>query len=784
MALGAFAAMPGAAWAADQAPPAADAAASDVGSGNDIVVTARRRAENLQSVPIAVTAISGEALQRSSVRDMFDLQRVVPSLQVSTGYRKEAPIFQIRGQRTNDMRATQDGPVAVYFNDVVVTPWYGQNLSFYDLSSVQVLKGPQGTLFGRNTTGGAVLASPVKPGNKLEGYATASYGRFDRWSVEGAVTVPASDLLSVRVSGKITRQGPMGHVLAGPIAGYGLGTEKSENVRVSAVLRPTSDIENYTVFYYDKFYSHRNALQTIAMAGNALLYNGGAPFGLPDAVTDVANLKNAGRYDSYQSDPTYVRTRAVGVNNTTTFNVGKSSLGEITLKNILGYRNLSTQAENDLDGTRALIIESTTDVAVKQYTEEFQVLGSSPAAEWAVGFNFYQLKGYDNSIVTALKGLNPTVPATTSFDVNNKSYSVYAQSTFHLGPLLSESLEKFSLTLGFRESWDNRFANFHPYNFYGLPTQVCKLPAALVDTPGVCAHAVSASFSAPTYVATLDYKPVPGILLYVTQRRGYRSGGFNSGASDNPAQFVPFKPEFVSDTEVGIKADTHPGGMFLRTNLAVYHSGYKDIQRQKQSKIGGFQPVSVIQNAASASITGLEFESLFQPTPNLELSGFWNHVAAHYNNYDARVYDSSTGALVAGTRDYTKNKFAFLPRNTISGTVRYTIPLGETVGDLALQGNYVWQSSMWSDEQIQPFAVPAYAANLTAPNFIPSYGLANFRVELSKIAGKNLTAAAYVKNAFDKKYAVGAIAIIESLGIEPIFWGDPRTWGLDLTYRF
>jgi iron complex outermembrane receptor protein len=148
------------------------------------------------------------------------------------------------------------------------------------------------------------------------------------------------------------------------------------------------------------------------------------------------------------------------------------------------------------------------------------------------------------------------------------------------------------------------------------------------------------------------------------------------------------------------------------------------------------------------------------------------------------VYDSSTGALVAGTRDYTKNKFAFLPRNTISGTVRYTIPLGETVGDLALQGNYVWQSSMWSDEQIQPFAVPAYAANLTAPNFIPSYGLANFRVELSKIAGKNLTAAAYVKNAFDKKYAVGAIAIIESLGIEPIFWGDPRTWGLDLTYRF
>jgi len=181
--------------------------------------------------------------------------------------------------------------------------------------------------------------------------------------------------------------------------------------------------------------------------------------------------------------------------------------------------------------------------------------------------------------------LNPAAPGTTSFDVKNKSYSVYAQSTFRLGALLNtDALEKFGLTLGFRQSWDNRFARFRPYNNFGLPNQTCSLPAALVDTPGVCAHAVSANFSAPTYVATLDYKPVSGVLLYVTQRRGYRSGGFNSGASSNAAQFVPFKPEFVNDTEIGIKADTRPGGMFLRTNLAVYRSQYKGIQRQASAQ--------------------------------------------------------------------------------------------------------------------------------------------------------------------------------------------------------
>jgi len=783
MALGALAAAPGAAWAADAAPAAGDSVTSAGASVNEVVVTARRRAENQQSVPIAVTALSGDALQRNSIRDMFDLQRVVPSLQVSTGYRKEAPIFQIRGLRTNDERATQDGPVAVYFNDVVVTPWYGQNLSFYDLSSVQVLKGPQGTLFGRNTTGGAILAAPVKPGDSLEGYATASYGEFNRRVVEGAVTLPASDLLSVRVSGKITRQGAMGHVLSGPIAGYGLGTEKSENARVSAVFRPTSDIENYTVAYYDKYFSHRNPVQTIALAGTALLYNGGPPFNLPNAVADVANLMTAGRYDSYQIDPTYVRTRAQGVNNTTTFKLGESSLGEITLKNILGYRDVSSQAENDLDGTRARILESHADLDLKQYTEEFQILGASSAADWAVGFNYYKLAGYDDSVTTAFQGLNPAAPGTTSFDVNNKSYSVYAQSTFRLGALLNtEALEKFALTVGFRESWDERFAHFRPFSDFGLPNQSCSLPTALQDTPGVCAHAVQANFSAPTYVVTLDYKPAPGVLLYATHRRGYRSGGFNSGASSNAAQFVPFRPEFVNDTELGVKADTHPGGMFLRTNLAAYHSQYQDIQRNSSVFTATGQVTSVITNAASATINGLEFEYLFQPVPNFDLSGYWNHVAAHYNNYDTSVFNAA-GALIAG-KDYTKNKFAWVPRDTLSVSARYTIPLGENVGELALQGSYVWQASMWSHELVQPYAAPAYPASLVAPNLIPSYGLANFRIEVSKIAGKNLMAAAYVKNAFDKKYAVGAISIIDSVGIAPILWGDPRTWGVEVTYSF
>jgi len=781
-ALSAFAAVPGVAWASDPAPAAGDSAMSDSASGNDIVVTARRRAESQQNVPIAVTAFSGEALQRSSIRDMYDLQRAVPSLQVSTQFRKDAPLFQIRGQRTSDARSTQDGPVAVYFNDVVVTPWFGQNLSFYDLSSVQVLKGPQGTLFGRNTTGGAVLATPVKPGDELEGYATASYGRFDRRVLEGAVTLPASDLLSIRVSGKITRQGAMGHVLSGPIAGYKLGTEKSENARISAVLRPTADIENYTVFYYDKFNSNLYPMQTVAIAGTALLYNGGAPFNLPNAVQDVANLKTVGRYDSYQIDPSFVRTRALGINNTTTFTLGKSSLGDITLKNIVGYRNVSTRSTFDLDATRARILQASTAAKLKQVTEEFQVLGSSSAADWAVGFNFYKLSGFDDSVLAALEGLNPAAPGTTSFDVKNKSYSVYAQSTFRLGALLNtDALEKFALTLGFRQSWDNRFARFRPYNNFGLPSQTCSLPAALVDTPGGCAHAVSANFSAPTYVATLDYKPVSGVLLYVTQRRGYRSGGFNSGASSNAAQFVPFKPEFVNDTEIGIKADTRPGGMFLRTNLAVYRSQYKGIQRQA-SALNGAQVTSIINNAASASITGLEFEYLFRPVPNFELSGYWSHVAAHYNDYDVRVYDPS-GALVGG-RDYTKNKFAFVPRDTISVSARYTIPLGENVGELALQGSYIWQTSMWSDERVQPTAVPAYPASYGPPHFIPSYDLANFRVEVSNISGKNLSAAVYVKNAFDKKYQVGSIGVLDLVGIAPALWGDPRTWGMEVTYRF
>lgn len=153
IALSAFAAAPGAAWAADPVPAAGDAAGGEVAQINDIVVTACRPAENLQTVPVAVTALSGEALQRSSIRDMYDLQHSVPSLQVSTQFRKDWPLFQLRGQRTSDQRSTQDGPVAVYFNDIVVTPWFKTAKVSAGATATNLVEGDSLTEFSNSSDG-------------------------------------------------------------------------------------------------------------------------------------------------------------------------------------------------------------------------------------------------------------------------------------------------------------------------------------------------------------------------------------------------------------------------------------------------------------------------------------------------------------------------------------------------------------------------------------------------------------------------------------------------------
>lgn len=790
--------------AAAQAAPPQMNAANDMAAEGDIIVTARRRAESQQSVPVAITALGTEQLQRRNITDLRSLEGSVPSVTISFRDRATAPQIMIRGQRTFDTTVTLDPAVGIYFNDVVMSPTIGSNLGFYDLSSLQVVKGPQGTLFGRNTTGGALLLTPVKPGDEFEGYFKGGFARFDRITGEAAVTLPFSERLSVRAAGKFVHQNKgWGESKGGAFDGYQLGTERSENARLSVVMKPADNIEIYTVGYYDHYFGHQIPLKVTAAGIAALRFNGvfdppGAVGVLPDAVSQ---FDIPGRFNARvgQDLPTglpagitslqrnnglpYDRVRVWGVNNTIALNVGSSILGDLTLKNIFGYRNMRSDQTSDFDGTSVPLLTSINDFGGKQVSDEVQIIGSAEYIDWVFGGYYYNLDAKDFSkAAIALPGVSPTNPQAQNVLARNRSYSIYGQYTIKLGGIAS-SLEGFSLTAGGRYSIEKRRTFSSVVNNVGTPLTACAFAPAILDAPGVCEVTRNVTSKKPTWTFTLDYKAGKDVLLYATARRGFRSGGFNKRAITQ-SQFVPFKPEIVDDIEGGIKSDWRIGGLPLRLNFAAYRSNYKDIQRSINFvDPATARPNAFVQNAASAKIYGFEVEGNLEPVEGLNLSGYYSYTNASYNEF-----------ISPTDGDLSNSLFTSVPKHMFSVTSRYTLPLEESIGDISFQATYKHQSRTALSDNVQeplfrltnPAALPlsTYTLDyLISTAYQKGYGTADFRIDWRNLMGSGLDAAAYVTNAFDKSYAVGGIQTLPGLFNSKVY-GAPRIWGLELTYRF
>ncbi|WP_439134984.1 TonB-dependent receptor plug domain-containing protein, partial [Pseudomaricurvus sp.] len=220
----------------------------------EVVVTARRREESAQSVPIAVTALNAGKLKEFKINNLDDLQYFDPSLNVSASSgRPNAPVFSLRGIRPTEAIFGQDPTVAIYMADVVLSPAKASNQGMYDLQSVQVLKGPQGTLFGRNTTGGAILLTPQKPGDEFSGNVMAGLGSYGLMETEFGVDLPVSESFAMRLAGRVTdKDGYQENVAPGPFYGDERGGGESYSGRLTAVWDINDNIQNDTIITWDK----------------------------------------------------------------------------------------------------------------------------------------------------------------------------------------------------------------------------------------------------------------------------------------------------------------------------------------------------------------------------------------------------------------------------------------------------------------------------------------------------------------------------------------------------
>jgi len=781
--------------ASAQTSGASAASVADANSGlvlGDIVVTARRRAESVQSVPIAVSAVSGQSLQAQHIVAMTDLQSRTPSLRFSSLGVPGTMSYVIRGLRSNDNRANQDQTVALYFADAIVAPQPGAMLGFYDLASVQVLKGPQGTLFGRNTTGGAVLMTPVKPGDEFEGYARAEYGSYNRYALEGAVTIPFNDKLSARFTGRVIRRDGFGHAIAGPMIGRENSNEKQENFRVSINWKPTDNFENYIVGYHDHFHNNNNAMiaKFFNPASTVALYDGqphtlapGVTVTLPNYFADLALLGPNNRYDTAPGPtPSYVNHKVQGVVNTTTLNLGESGFGDITLKNIGSYRQVASIYAEDADGTRAQLFSVNPQFEhFLTYSDEFQVAGKAPGLDWIVGAYYFRVRGNDVPSATFFGGLSPTNPIIGGQYVRQTSKAVYAQTTINLGRF-SDALQKLNFTAGGRYTWEDRFQIAYPTQGNGAGGLICRFPAADLQQPfPLCYSRFDIKFKKPTWTFSLDYRFEPGKMVYFTQRRGFRSGGWNNGAT-SIASNVPFLPETVDDFEVGLKADWDVGGVPLRTNIAAYQSNYNNIQRQttrcNPNGSGGCDVSSIIGNASKARMRGIEFEADAKLASFFELSGFYTYTKPKYLKYDLRL---ATGQVL----DLSSSDFPWTPRHAGAVTGKFIVPISPDKGDLSASVTYTAQTGYWLEDRYQTAFLAARGLTSLRDAFRQeAYYMVDFSINWDHVMGSGFDVSVWGKNLNDAHYFASAVTILPDAGFNFYSFGDPRTFGVSLTRKF
>lgn len=564
----------------------APAPAAAVGQVEEVVVTAQRREESLQRVPVAVSAYDAKTLQARQLTSVADVAQVAPNVQYSAGASgtgSSANIF-IRGIGQVDFIPTTDPGVGTYIDGVYLARTTGAALDLGDVQRVEVLRGPQGTLFGRNSIGGALNITTQAPTDSFSGRIEGTIGNLNRYEERLMLNLPlVGDKLDLRVNALNTQNNGYGSATLDSGGSDRLGAQNEFAGRAELLAKPTETLQ--VLLSVDGTHS-RGTTDPVAMVAftptaQTAEYNATAtfPIGPNDVTTDLNDLH-------YSVAPTE-DLDVLGGSLTLT-----QQLGEVTLKSISAYRWQNLASGQDYDGSAANFLDQFNYQSGRQFSQEFQALGNSfgGALTWVAGFYYFTESNSFDSHITELQA-----PIQIDTDNGAQSYAGYAQATYHLTKALS-------LTAGLRYT-DER-----------------KTIAAMTNFAGdilVPETHRAATFSAVSPKGAVEFQATDNIMAYASISRGFRSGGFN-GRPFSLGDLTPYAPETTTSYEVGAKTEWLDRR--LRLNLAVYYTDYKDIQLTATTEENN-QFTVVTGNAASAQIYGFEAEFEARPTDALTLYG-------------------------------------------------------------------------------------------------------------------------------------------------------------------
>ncbi len=745
-------------------------------SAPDIIVTARRTDEKLQDVPVSVAAFGADQLAEQRILTEADLQVATPGLTLRQTASNNQINFSLRGQAVDAFSGTAPA-VVVYMNEVQVAGAGTQ--SFFDLASIQVLKGPQGTLFGRNATGGAILYQVVKPSHEFGGYVTAGYGNFNNIELNGAVNLPIGEAIALRLGASYRKRDGYQRNLA--LGGLESNQIDYQAYRASLLLEPVEGFENVTTFQYNTDDGRGSGLKlssinpqnsfgpdgTPLTAVTDLLYNLGLN-GTPNAADlELARNRAAGFYDFYNSETNDHKSRQYFVSNKTSYEINDS----VKLTNIFGYNNVRSNDIIDVDGAGLpwIIIGNVPNSQVaqpgaalpnaegynwytKQWSNETQISGKimDDKLNYIVGVYFGDVKQGTNTPTCAFCDIQLGIPGVKWGNQNrfngereNKSKAVFAQFTYKL-------MDQLSLTAGYRHTWeDQSITREDDDGSLALPNSQTKFSSLKVNKP--------------SWTVSLDYKVSDSLLLYVANRGSFRTAGYNIDNTVPDALGRPsnnaYKTETTYDFEVGAKFAGDIGSVRSRVNIAFYNQIVKDIQRAVYLGIA-----AVTGNVNKARIRGFELDANFNLSDNFEFGGGLSHTDAIYSDPHA----------IAGGRNFIYGPYGDAPRWTGSVFAKVSHDIGH-VGNAYLRGEVYAQSSFYYSN----------LANSYTPNtLIKGYSLVNLRAGIDNIYGSQFSVMAYAQNLTDKKYEVGGLDLGAVIGTSARAVGTPRTYGIQGTFKF
>jgi len=695
----------------------------------EIVVTAQKREQNLQDVPVAVSAFGEQQLEAQAVQNLTDLSAKAPNVVLApVGAYPYASAFFIRGLGFADVESTFEPSVGVEMNGVYLSRNSGALQDFFDIESVEILRGPQGTLYGRNTIGGVVSVRTKTPtvGDDFSGAVQGTVGDNGRLEGRLALNIPMGDVFAARVS-----------LLSKQYDGYNhnvtLNKDEGDNEvlsgRFTLVMKPNDVFDATLVADFDRERGSGASFRNAALPGN-VYYNfspdTGSPVFTPAQQAQARDVRNV-----YGNTPTFARIDTWGIALTANY---QTDIG--TLTSVTGYREFKDQVQSDYDASPVNFFYAYRDQQHEQFSQEVRLAGAvADKLDYVVGV-YYLNQNYD--ITNTQGGLiygGAQVPQIAS--QKNTAWALFGQADYHFN-------EQLTLTLGGRFSYEEKEFTNQPLFFPASQTYKADWD----------------NFSPKVGV---NYEFSSTLMAYANWSKGFRSGGFNGRAASYTSA-GPYDAETVESIEIGVKSELFDRR--LRLNGAIFTSTYSDMQVGAQGLTTGGVYESIVTNAGEAKIDGVEAEALWV------VGGGWR-INANIAYLDARFEDNFTDFTSDGIDNPTDNSdlpLAYAPEWSGSFGVNYR--RDTAFGEFGFNANAVYMDDIYtsggvlnrtSDVQVRP-SNTLYDATISLESD------KGWRVALW---GKNLSDEEVINNTF----GLGALGNLR-------VYSAPRTWGLDVGYKF